>query len=185
MILRPQPLSLSVGPGYCLAEIGERQIFLRKPMASEAAELLRWTFDTENVSQAEIKQRLEDCEEGDFPTQMAILRDSNQYIEAMRGRLIGKCWSDVTHELESIHKDFPTPEAFGLAVYAELFEDGWTVDEIDALHSAVLELLMKLGQQRYNATKVTHILNFGEAPKVTKPLCTATSESDTSETLGA
>lgn len=185
MILRTQPLSLSVGPGYCLAEIGERRIFLRKPMASEAAELLRWTFDTENVSQAEIKQRLEDCEDGDFPTQMAILRDSNQYIEAMRGRVIGKCWSDEKHELESVHQEYPTPEAFGLAVYAELFEDGWTGDEIDALHSACLELLMKLGQQRYNGVKVSHILNFGEAPAEKKPSCTSISESVTLATPGA
>ena len=183
MIQRSNPLSICAGPNYALVELAERRIHIRKPFASEAAELLRWTFDTEKLAQVEIKERLEAVEGGDPSQQWAILRDSNQYIEALRGRLIGSVWAHETYELECVNSDHSTPEAFGMSVYRELHEANWSAEEIDALHSAVVEMLLKLGSQRYNARKVNHILNFGEALEVPKPSCIATLGSNTSETL--
>ncbi len=185
MIPRSNPLDIVTGPNYAMVEIGERQIYIRKPFASEAAELLRWTFDTEKVAQIEIKERLEAAGEDDPSQQWAILRDSNQYIEALRGRLIGSVWAHQDLELECVNDDHPTPESFGMAVYRELHEANWSAEEIDALHSAVVEMLLKLGSQRYNARKVNHILNFGEAQEALKPSCTSTLGSDTSAILGA
>lgn len=182
MIARSNPLDVIAGPNYAMVQIGDREIFIRKPFASEAAELLRWTFDTEKVAQIEIKERLEAADD-DPSQQWAILRDSNKYIEAMRGRLIGSVWAHRDLELECTAEDHSTPEAFGLAVYRELHEANWSAEEIDALHSAVIEMLLKLGSQRYNARKVNHILNFGEAQEVPKPSCIATSGLNTSETL--
>ena len=51
MIARSNPLDICAGSNYAMVEIGERQVHVRKPFASEAAELLRWTFDTERIAQ--------------------------------------------------------------------------------------------------------------------------------------
>ena len=185
MIPRSNPLDICAGSNYAMVEIGDRRVHVRKPFASEAAELLRWTFDTERIAQVEMKERLEAVENEDPSQQWAILRDSNQYIEALRGRLIGSVWNHSEYELECTNDDHPTPEAFGLAVYGELHRANWSAEEIDALHSAVVEMLLKLGSQRYNAQKVNHILNFGEAQEAPKPSCTVTSGSNTSATLVA
>lgn len=185
MLPRSNPLVITVGPNYALVSVGDRSVHVRKPFASEAAELLRWTFETEKTAQIEMQERMDAVEEGDVSKQWEILRDSNRYIEALRGRLIGAVWSHEKFDLECINTDHSTPEAFGMAVYGELHLANWSAEEIDALHSAVVEMLLKLGSQRYNARKVEHILNFGEAPEVPKPTCTATSASNTSETLGA
>ena len=186
MRIKCNPQKIDVGPNYAQVCIGERSLHLRKPFASEAAELLRWTFDTEQIAQTEMKNRLDAVDADEPAAQWAILRDSNRYIEALRGRLIGSVWAHEELELECLDDTHPTPEALGLAVYAELHRDNWSSEEIDALHSAIVEMLLKLGSQRYNAKNVEHILSFGDAPREDKSLtCIAISDCDTGETRGA
>ena len=169
MIKRSNPLNITVDANYATVDIGtgesSRQVFIRKPMSSEAAELIRWSFDTERSATVEIGKRFDECDEDDNGKKFAIIRDSQAYIEAMRGRLIGSVWSDPEYDLEANTAQHATPELYGVAVYKELFDARWNPGEIDALHTAVMEMLIQLGNNRYNGAKVEHVLNFGRPPQ--------------------
>ena len=113
-------------------------------------------YATAKAADAEVRAMVD----SETATEFEALVLANQYKEAIHGRVVGLLWAHEDYDLECITGEYTTPEDMGIAVFAELYEHGYSEEEIESLYSSCLELCVRQAQRRPGG-EVTRILNFG------------------------
>lgn len=137
-------------------EIGDqRAVKLRRPSGYRALELLNWSRRSIRAAE-EVKIDTE----GDPDALMSQLQTQSAHYSATFGRMIGKLWAG-----DPLTATGSTPEEYGLAVFLELEDRGWSEEEIHALAEACTELLRRVTTASVpTKQEIKYHLDFGEAP---------------------
>ncbi len=158
MIKRTDPRDTTRGHyAWCgLSSREDEPIAVLKLSPSRSAEIVRWMYATAKAADADVKALVD----SESATEFEALVLANQYKEAIHGRVVGLLWAHEDYDLECIAAEFATPEDMGIAVFAELYEHGYSEEEIESLYGSCLELCLHQAQRRPGG-EVTRILNFG------------------------
>lgn len=159
---RASPLDLTAGPHYVAVRLDTREqpVYLRRLLPRRSAELVRWGHELEAEAQRDVAAIEADPARG----QWHALETGHEYLASIQGRYLGLmlAWPDV--ELSTDATQHPTPESYGAAVVEELWEAGYSIEEIQALFSAALQVCIRMATQSgVNGQEVRRYLDFGEA----------------------
>ena len=165
MIERPIPLVIEAGPFYASVQLSSRpdeSIFFERPLPSQACALVYWLFETEQLTEQDVEKITKPTEE---QTALARLEMRHRCQAAIMGRIIGNLWRHPLLQLQALSGTHDTPEAFGEAVYHELYAAQWTPDEIEALFDAALRICNEATNRQPNQHKIESTVTFGKAQR--------------------
>jgi hypothetical protein len=147
---RDQPIEVPRRRPYFRVIVGDRELAFRVPRPSSL----------ERVSRVLRRQAGEDSAQ------------TAEASEEAQGVVLGAYWADGTMALESDPSD-------GLFVWGEVYDAGFSVQEIRAIYMALLEVTAQLSSEE--AVRATVDFSWARVPATTAP---STSETDTSVICG-
>ena len=92
---------------------------------------------------------------------MAHLGDQMPLLFACQGALLGACWFNTSHDLETKWGQFPDLAEYGEEVFEELHEAGWKMGHIQACFIELIELVV---QAFISQKEVSEKVDFLSAP---------------------
>jgi len=147
---RDQPIEVPRRRPYFQVIVGDRELAFRVPRPSSL----------ERVSRVLRRQADEDSAR------------TAEASEEAQGVVLGAYWADGVLALEGDPAD-------GLSVWGEIYDCGFSIQEIRAIYLALLDVTAQLSSEE--AVQATVDFSWARAPETTAP---STSESGTSEICG-
>lgn len=138
----------------------EQGIHLTLPLPWMASDLLIWLVEAERLGNEEITAA---GAVEDDAREWRMAGVSRRYEALIEGRLVGLLWAHRDWDLHQLEVAHESPEAMGLAVYQELYDGGWSREEITALAQGAIEVLVRATANRVPKAKVDRLVLFGGA----------------------
>ena len=93
------------------------------------------------------------------------LGDQMPLLFACQGALLGVCWFNMNHDLETKIDQFPNMAVFGEEVFEELHEAGWQLGHIQ---TAFVQLIERVVQSFISQKEVSEKVDFLSVPPDTE-----------------
>ena len=182
---RTDPRDVTTGAHYAAIRIQsegrDEIVHVRKPLPWMAIDLVAWVTEAESGASEDISAAAAAAAGKGDAAAIRVTGLVRQYQAALEGRLIGELWAHQHYDLESTSAPHATLEDKGIAVYAELYEAGWSPSEIQGLATACVQVCGNASKARANVGKVNAQVDFGE-PVDTKTTPTSLRGSNISAT---
>jgi len=174
MKTRQTPKNVDSKGHYVRVELDTRDdvMVFALPLPGEASGHLRWQAHEQMGAQVDIEAaEAVGTEEASWDAREVM----NQYLSGIQGYFLGMLWAHPTLELEAPSQEHPTMLEMGRAVVAEMYHAGWSLDEIQGLYHAALQVcIQRAYTNRFNDAKVARLVDFGVPTK--EPAIAPTSE---------